>query len=134
MPSIFTRIVQGEIPCYRVAETEDFLAFLDINPRREGHTLVIPKQEVDYIFDLEEPLYTGLHRFAKQVAKAIETVVSCKRIGVAVIGLEVPHVHIHLIPIESVGDINFSRPAAQFTAEEFANLAQRIAAAYQARL
>jgi histidine triad (HIT) family protein len=131
MASIFTRIVEGEIPCHRVAETEDFLAFLDINPRREGHTLVIPKQEVDYLFDLEEPLYSGLHQFAKRVAKAIEAVVPCERIGVAVIGLEVPHVHIHLIPIVAIGDINFSRPPAQFTSEEYAALATRIAAAYE---
>ncbi len=132
MASIFTRIVQGDIPCYRVAETEDFLAFLDINPRRAGHTLVIPKQEVDYLFDLEEPLYSGLHQFAKQVAKAIEVVVPCERIGVAVIGLEVPHAHIHLVPINSVGDINFATPPVPLTQAEFADLAQRIAAAYSA--
>jgi len=128
MASIFTRIVNGEIPCYKVAEDENYLAFLDINPLAKGHVLVIPKKEVDYIFNLEDDLYNGLFSFAKRVAKAIEKVIPCERIGVAVIGLEVPHAHIHLIPINAVGDINFSNPRVQLSKEEFADIAQQIAA------
>ena len=108
MASIFTKIVKGEIPCHKVAEDENYLAFLDINPLAKGHTLVIPKQEVDYIFDLDDELLCGLHLFSKRVAKAVETVIPCKRIGVAVIGLDVPHTHIHLVPINKVGDLNFA--------------------------
>ncbi|HOY21047.1 MAG TPA: HIT family protein, partial [Haliscomenobacter sp.] len=108
MASIFTRIINGEIPCHKVAETEDYFAFLDIRPMAVGHTLVIPKKEVDYIFDLEDEQLTGLHLFAKKVAKALEATVPCKRIGMAVIGIEVPHVHIHLIPLNSLQDITFT--------------------------
>ena len=131
MPSIFSRIVAGEIPCHKVAESEEYLAFLDINPRAEGHTLVIPKQEVDYIFDLNGNHYEGLWTFAQRVAKALEQAVPCERVGVAVIGLEVPHAHIHLIPINRVGDINFERPPMQFSQEAFAATAAKIAAAFQ---
>ena len=132
MASLFTRIVQGEIPCHKVAESADFLAFLDISPRTKGHTLVIPKQEVDYIFDLDEAAYAGLWQFARQVAAAVEQVVPCERIGVAVIGLEVPHTHIHLVPLHGIGDINFSRPAFEITQEELAELAQAISAKFAA--
>jgi histidine triad (HIT) family protein len=118
MASIFSRIVAGEIPCYKVAETEEFLAFLDISPLAKGHTLVIPKKETDYIFDIEDKELSGLTLFAKQVAKAIEKSVPCKRIGVAVLGIEVPHAHIHLIPINHVSDIDFSRPKLSFSKEE----------------
>ena len=130
MASLFTRIVQGEIPCYKVAETEDFLAFLDISPRKKGHTLVIPKKEVDYIFDLDNATYTALMVFAKKVAKAVEQVVDCKRIAVAVIGLEVPHTHVHLVPIDQIGDLNFERAAVDLTSEEFTELAGKISAAF----
>jgi len=110
MSTIFSRIVSGEIPSYRIAEDERYYAFLDINPLAKGHTLVIPKQETDYLFDLEDDLLAGMMVFSKKVARAIEKVVPCKRIGVAVLGLEVPHAHIHLIPINSEADISFSRP------------------------
>lgn len=109
MASIFSKIVSGEIPSYKIDESKDFLAFLDVNPLREGHTLVIPKKEVDYIFNIEDNELSELWKFAKQVAKKIESRISCNRIGVAVIGLEVPHAHIHLIPIDSVSDMNFSK-------------------------
>jgi histidine triad (HIT) family protein len=110
MPSVFTRIVNGEIPSYKVAETDRFLAFLDVNPLVKGHTLVIPKKEIDYIFDLEDQEYMDLLVFAKKVAGGVRKAVPCKRIGVAVIGLEVPHAHIHLVPLNRMGDINFSNP------------------------
>lgn len=116
--TIFSKIVSGEIPAYKVAESIDFLAFLDINPLAEGHVLVIPKQEVDYLFDMEDDLYTGLQIFAKIVATGLKKAISCKRVGVAVIGLEVPHAHIHLIPMNRVDDLNFSRPKLQFTPEQ----------------
>jgi histidine triad (HIT) family protein len=109
MASIFTRIVNGEIPCYKVAETQDFLAFLDIAPIMKGHTLVIPKKEVDYIFDLEDDLYLGLHAFAKRVALAIEKSIHCERIGQTVLGLEVPHAHIHLVPLLNMQFIDFNK-------------------------
>ncbi|MCK9204936.1 MAG: HIT family protein, partial [Bacteroidales bacterium] len=109
MATIFTKIVKGEIPCYKVAETDDYLAFLDINPLQEGHTLVIPKQEVSYLFNLNDEAHAGLWNFAKKVAKAIECVVPCQRIGVTVIGLEVPHAHIHLIPISGLYDMDFTK-------------------------
>lgn len=109
MASIFSRIVAGEIPCYKVAEDENYFAFLDISPVAKGHTLVIPKREVDYIFDLDDKTYVGLTRFAKRVAKAIEKAIPCKRVGVAVMGLEVPHTHIHLVPINKEADMNFFR-------------------------
>jgi histidine triad (HIT) family protein len=126
MATLFTRIVQGEIPCHKIAETEDFLAFLDISPVEKGHTLVIPKKEVDYIFDLDDELLAGLHLFSKKVAKAIEAVVPCQRIGVAVIGLEVPHTHVHLIPLHSLQSLNFSKERVKMSAEELSNLAKKI--------
>lgn len=126
MPSIFSKIIAGEIPAYKVAESVEFLAFLDINPLAEGHVLVIPKIEVDNLFDLEEDTYAGLMIFTQIVAKAIQKVILCKRVGVAVIGLEVPHAHIHLIPINGVNDINFSRPKLKFTPEQFQATADKI--------
>jgi histidine triad (HIT) family protein len=108
MASIFSRIVSGEIPAYKIAETDDYLAFLDVFPTVKGHTLVIPKKEIDYLFDLDDELYVGLMKFAKQIAPAIEKAVPCKRIGVAVVGLEVPHAHVHLIPMNSMADMNFN--------------------------
>lgn len=126
MASIFTKIVQGDIPCHKVAETEDFLAFLDISPLAKGHCLVIPKQEQDYLFDLPDDLYVGLHLFAKEVAAALKKAIPCKRIGTAVIGLEVPHTHIHLIPINHVEDINFSRPKLTLSNEELSHIAESI--------
>ena len=127
MASIFSRIVAGEIPCYKVAEEERFFAFLDISPVAKGHTLVIPKQEVDYIFDLDDETYNGLMAFARKVARALEGAVECKRVGVAVMGLEVPHAHIHLIPITTEGDMNFFREKLSLPAEEMAAIAARIA-------
>jgi len=111
MASIFTRIIQGEIPCYKVAETEQFLAFLDIRPQAKGHTICIPKQEIDYIFDMDDDLLAGLMLFSKKVAKALRDTVPCARIGVSVIGLEVPHTHIHLLPINSLSDMTFAGQA-----------------------
>jgi histidine triad (HIT) family protein len=124
--TIFSKIISGEIPAYKVAETIDFLAFLDISPLAEGHVLVIPKAEVDYIFDLDDELYTGLQIFAKIVATGIKKAIACKKVGVAVIGLEVPHAHIHLIPMNEVGDLNFSRPKLSFTPEELETTAHKI--------
>lgn len=129
MSTIFTRIVNGDIPCYKVAENDDYLAFLDINPLKEGHTLVIPKKEVNYIFDVEDELHAGLWNFAKKIGKAIEKVVPCKRIGITVIGLEVPHAHIHLIPLNSMHDMDFRNPKLSFTPEEFTRIAEKISAA-----
>lgn len=126
MASIFTKIVIGEIPAINIAETDDFLAFLDINPLREGHTLVIPKKEIDYIFDLPTDLYLGLHVFAREVARALKRALPCERVGTAVVGLEVPHAHIHLIPISSISDMDFSKPKLSFTQEEFQKTAQKI--------
>jgi histidine triad (HIT) family protein len=126
MATIFTRIIQGEIPCYKIAETEKFLAFLDINPLAKGHTLIIPKVEIDYLFDLEDDLLAEMNVFAKKVARAIDQVMDCKRVGVAVLGLEVPHAHIHLIPINSLYDIEFSRPKLKLTQEEFEKIASSI--------
>ncbi|MEO6039137.1 MAG: HIT family protein [Saprospiraceae bacterium] len=132
MPTLFTRIVQGEIPCYRVAETEDYLAFLDVRPQAKGHTLCIPKREVDYIFDLADAELAGLMLFAKTVARALEQVVPCRRIGMAVIGLEVPHAHVHLIPLQSMQDITFGKEPLLLPAEEMQALAATIAAKIQA--
>ena len=126
MATIFTKIIKGEIPCYRIAEDERYFAFLDINPLHEGHTLVVPKLEVDYIYDLDDNTLAGLILFSKKVASAIEQVVHCKRIGVAVVGLEIPHVHIHLVPMDSMDDINFTKPKLKFTPEEFNSLAEKI--------
>lgn len=126
MPTIFSKIVAGEIPCHKVAETNDYLAFLDVRPLTAGHTLVIPKKETDYIFDMEDEAFAGLHLFAKIVAGAVKKAVPCKRIGVAVIGLEVPHAHIHLVPMNEIGDLNFERERKQFTAEEYEQIAASI--------
>lgn len=125
MATIFTKIVNGEIPCYKVHETDEFLAFLDINPNAKGHTLCIPKKEVDYIFDLDEETYLGLMKFSREVAAALDKTVSCERIGVSVIGLEVPHVHVHLIPLNSMEDARFISKT-QLTSEEFSALAKAI--------
>jgi histidine triad (HIT) family protein len=127
MPSIFSRIVAGEIPAHKLAETDEFLAFLDVMPTTTGHTLVIPKQEVDYIFDLDDSTYTGLMQFAKTVASAVERAVPCQRIGVAVVGLEVPHAHVHLIPLNSMADMDFgSKMEPRPTTEELAATAEAI--------
>jgi len=130
MLSIFTRIVNGEIPCYKVAENEHFLAFLDINPLAKGHTLVIPKKETDYIFGIGDKEYGDLFLFAKKVALAVEKVVPCKRIGIAVLGLEVAHAHIHLVPINTVYDIDFSKPKLALAKEEFLELVEKISAEF----
>lgn len=126
MPTIFSRIVNGEIPCYKIAEDDRYFAFLDINPMAKGHTLVIPKIEVDYIFDLEEETLAGLTVFAQKVAKAVEAAVPCKRVGVAVLGLEVPHAHIHLIPLNHESDIDFRKPKLKLSTEEFLQIAESI--------
>ncbi|GAB3538236.1 HIT domain-containing protein [Pontibacter brevis] len=128
--SIFTKIVNGEIPAYKIAEDDRYLAFLDVFPTTKGHTLVIPKQQIDYLFDLEDDLYLGLMAFAKKVAVAVEKAVPCKRIGVAVVGLEVPHAHVHLIPLNSMQDMNFANKQ-KFSKEEFEETAEKIKAAYQ---
>lgn len=128
MASIFTKIVQGEIPCYKIAETEHFLAFLDVFPLAKGHTLVIPKEEIDYIYDLEDDTLAALHIFSKKVALAVEKAIPCKRIGVAVIGLEVPHAHVHLLPLQTVEDINFTRAKLSFPKEEMEAIAASIKA------
>jgi histidine triad (HIT) family protein len=127
MSSIFTKIINGEIPSYKIAEDENYYAFLDINPNTKGHTLVIPKIEVDKIFDLDAETYTGLMQFAHRIAKALEKTVSCSRIGMTVVGLEVPHAHVHLIPINNVSDINFTNKKLKMQHEEFVLLAQKIA-------
>lgn len=129
MPTIFTRIIKGEIPCHKIAENDKFLAFLDISPLAIGHTLVIPKEETDYIFDLEDNLLGELMVFAKQVALQIEKAIPCKRIGVAVIGLEVPHAHVHLVPLNKVGDINFDSPKMSVSQEELSAVAKTILSA-----
>lgn len=126
MASIFSKIVQGEIPSYKIAEDEQFYAFLDIHPLAKGHTLVIPKKEVDYLFDLEDDLLAEMTLFSKRIARAIEQVIPCARIGVAVLGLEVPHAHIHLIPINSEADISFSRPKLTLSQDEFQEIATKI--------
>jgi len=126
MASIFIRIVNGEIPCYKVAEDERYFAFLDINPLKAGHTLVVPKQETDYIFDLNDETLSGLILFSKKVAKGIRNAFPCNRIGIAVLGLEIPHAHIHLVPMDSMEDINFKNPKLKFTPEEFRVIAKKI--------
>ena len=132
MSSIFTRIVKGEIPSYKVAESEQFYAFLDINPLAKGHTLVIPKKEIDYIFDVEDDLYQELFLFAKKVGIAIESVIPCKRIGIIVFGLDVPHAHIHLIPINKASDMSFESPKLSLEKEEFEEIAAKIRGAFEA--
>lgn len=131
MATIFSKIIAGEIPSYRIHEDEHYYAFLDINPLAEGHTLVIPKVETDYLFDLEDDLLAGMTVFAKKVALAIDQVMVCKRVGVAVLGLEVPHAHIHLVPLNNLHDIEFSRPKLKFSEEEFRATAAKISAAIQ---
>ena len=130
MASIFTKIVNGEIPAYKIAEDDRFLAFLDINPLTKGHTLVIPKQETDYLFDLDEDLFADLNRFAHKVAKAIRPAMNCKRVGVCVIGFEVPHAHVHLIPINGMSDMNFSLPKLKLSKKEFEEVAAKIKAQF----
>ena len=130
MASLFSKIVTGEIPCHKIAETGNCIAFLDVFPLAEGHVLVIPKKEIDYIFDVEDELLAEMHIFSKKVAKAIIAVVPCRRVGVAVIGLEVPHAHIHLIPLNTIQDINFSREKLNPGAEALKSVAEKIATAY----
>lgn len=130
MATVFTKIVNGEIPSYKVAESEDFYAFLDINPLAEGHTLVIPKKEVDYIFDIEDELYIGLTQFAKNVAVAVKAAIPCKRVGVAVLGMEVPHAHIHLVPLNTESDLDFRKAKLSITPERFKEIAQSISSEF----
>ena len=131
MKTIFSKIIAGEIPCYKVAEDDRFFAFLDISPLSKGHTLVVPKQEVDYIFDLPETDLADMMLFAKRVAAALQKTVDCKRIGVAVIGLEVPHAHIHLIPIQAESDMIFSKPRVQLSPDEMSAIAAKAAEAFE---
>lgn len=126
MPSVFSKIICGDIPCYKIAENENFIAFLDVFPLKKGHTLIVPKKEVDYIFDLDDTTYEGLLAFAKQVAIALKKAIPCNRIGMSVIGLEVPHAHIHLIPINSTNDMNFSNEKLKLSKEEFEEIAFQI--------
>lgn len=126
MATIFSRIIKGEIPCYKIAEDDRYFAFLDINPLRAGHTLVVPKQETDYIFDLEDDQLSGLIIFSKKIAFAIKSAFPCNRIGIAVLGLEIPHVHIHLVPMDSMEDVNFRNPKLRFTPDEFKIIAEKI--------
>lgn len=126
MATIFTKIIKGEIPCYKVAENDDYFAFLDINPLRAGHTLIVPKKETDYIFDLDDEYLAGMIIFSKKVASAIRRAFPCNRIGVAILGLEVPHAHIHLVPMDNMEDINFKNPKKKFSPEEFKNMAAKI--------
>lgn len=126
MPTIFSKIIAGEIPCYKIAEDENYFAFLDINPLTKGHTLIVPKIEEDYIFNLEDNVLSGMIIFAKKVAKALEKSVDCQRIGLTVIGLEVPHAHIHLIPIKKESDLNFSNKRCKFSSVEMAEIAKEI--------
>ncbi len=127
MATIFSRIIAGEIPCYKVGEDEKYFAFLDINPLKKGHTLVVPKVEVDYIFDLDDDTLSGMILFAKKLAKQLESKVECERVAVVVLGLEVPHAHIHLIPISGEADVDFKREREKFTPEEFAEIVEMIA-------
>jgi histidine triad (HIT) family protein len=126
MGTIFTRIIKGEIPCYKVTEDERYFAFLDINPLKAGHTLVVTKKETDYIFDISDDELSGLMLFSKKIAKAIKEAFPCNRIGVAILGLEVPHIHVHLVPMDTMEDINFKRQKLKFTPEEFRNIAKSI--------
>ncbi|PHR69760.1 MAG: HIT family protein [Lutibacter sp.] len=125
MASIFTKIINGEIPCYKVAENDDFIAFLDVNPNAKGHTLVVPKKEVNKLFDLDEQTYDGLMQFSRKVAIALEKTISCKRIGMSVIGLEVPHVHVHLVPLNTMADIQFQEKVS-LSKDEFEQIAKSI--------
>jgi len=130
MSTIFSKIIAGEIPCYKLAENDQFLSFLDVNPVAKGHALVIPKNAVDYIFDMDDAVLADMHVFAKKVAIAVKKVVPCKKIGVAVVGLEVPHAHIHLIPMSTIGDMNFTGERVKLTSEEYAELANAISEAF----
>ncbi len=130
MASIFTRIVNGEIPCYKVAEDDNYLAFLDIFPLAIGHVLAIPKKETDYLFDIEDNDFSGLMLFSKRVALALKKAVDCKKVGIAVLGLEVPHAHIHLVPLNSESDINFSKPKLKLSNDEFLEIAAKISDAF----
>lgn len=131
MASVFTKIVNGEIPSYKVAEDDNYYAFLDINPLAQGHTLVIPKHEVDYIFDLPEREYAGLWNFASRVAKALGTAVPCKRVGIAVLGMEVPHAHIHLVPLQHESDLDFRKEKLKLSPDEFREIAEKIAIEFE---
>ncbi len=126
MATLFTRIIQGEIPCHKIAENDKFIAFLDITPVAKGHTLVVPKMEVDYFFDLNSDLLAEINLFAKEVASKLQRTIPCRRIGVAIIGLEVPHAHVHLIPLNTMADINFSAARLQMSSDELASLATEI--------
>ena len=126
MASIFTKIIKGELPSYKIAEDDKCYAFLDISPLAEGHTLIVPKQELDYIFDIDDDLYTHLHLFAKKVAKAIKQVIPCEKVGMAVIGLDVRHAHIHLVPLKAVGDLNFAKEKLSLPAEQMKAIAEPI--------
>ena len=126
MATIFTRIINGEIPCYKIAEDDRYFAFLDINPLKTGHTLVVPKKETDYLFDISDDDLSGVIVFSKKVAAAIRKAYPCNRIGVAVLGLEVPHAHIHLVPMDSMEDVNFKNPKLKFSPEEFRKIAENI--------
>jgi len=133
MATIFSKIVKGEIPSYKIAENEDYFAFLDINPLTKGHTLVIPKHETDYIFDLNEELYMGLWLFSRKLGQAIESVVDCKRIGLIVMGLEVPHAHIHVVPMNTENDLNFQKKRPSISQDEFIELTKKINTAFEAQ-
>ena len=126
MATIFTKIINGEIPCYKIAEDENYFAFLDISPLRAGHTLVVPKKETDYIFDLDDDQLAGLILFSKKIAAAIKRAIRCNRIGVVRLGLEVPHAHVHLVPMDTMEDVNFKNPKLKFSAEEFKEIASKI--------
>jgi len=126
MATIFTKIIKGEIPCYKIAEDDNYFAFLDINPLKEGHTLVVSKSETDYIFDLNDDQLAGMMLFSKKVALAIQRAIPCNRIGVAILGLEVPHAHIHLVPMDTMEDVNFKNPKLRFSPEEFKEIAAKV--------
>ena len=126
MPSIFTKIIKGEIPAYKIAENDNYLAFLDVLPLVKGHTLVVPQKEIDYIFDLDDEYLSGLFLFAKKVGFALQKAIPCKRIGITVIGLEVPHAHVHLVPLNTMNDINFSQPRLKLSDKEFRDIASKI--------
>src|SRR6056297_676194 len=129
MPGIFTKIISGDIPSYKIAEDDKYFAFLDINPLKKGHTLVIPKKEVDYLFDLDEDTLAGMMKFSKKIAKAIDKSIDCKRVGVVVLGMEVPHAHIHLIPLDKESDASFNQPKLKLSEEEFKETAEKIKSA-----
>lgn len=126
MASVFTKIIDGEIPSYKIAEDDNYFAFLDINPLKKGHTLVIPKKEVDYLFDLDDDTLAGMMKFAKKIARAIDKSIDCKRVGVVVLGMEVPHAHIHLIPLDKESDASFNQPKLKLSEEEFKEIAEKI--------